>query len=398
MALCFGSNIAVAMKQKEKQLNNVVQQEKIFKGHDGAISNLLLIDNVLVSSSEDKSVRIWNATTGKCLQVINDCVDKGCTGNNLAYMSHNIVAFLAAEKITFWDIKNNKNFNTIKVDKDIEEDLLMSNCFTTNGKNTFYFTSYYNPSSSHIFSLNVEKNERLKVIEKILVSGAALRLISLNNNTLLVYSDLDSRGSAAVTLLDEITRKKICTFDSKTKGFPFPSYGILSAANIDNNIIAFITYPEYQNIRFWDIKANKCIKGMTAKQGGLIRVLIYLGENILISGSTDNTIKFWDIQSGACLSKFEVAPNIKELSFFESLVKNVLGISEGKSSDKHENFSLILSPDKKFLFAGLSDGRILKLRIPSAFWPKEKFSKILFDEFKNKNPKPDIFFKFEEQI
>ena len=52
-------------------------------------------------------------------------------------------------------------------------------------------------------------------------------------------------------------------------------------------------------IKIWDIYTGNCIKTLEGHTHFVMSV--FLKDNLIISGSCDNTIKIWDIISGTCL-------------------------------------------------------------------------------------------------
>ena len=78
------------------------------------------------------------------------------------------------------------------------------------------------------------------------------------------------------------------------------TWSVLSVAIKDNLIIS----GSYDNtIKIWNINSGTCIKTL---EGHIYSVnSVAIKDNLIISGSTDNTIKIWDISTGLCIKTLE---------------------------------------------------------------------------------------------
>jgi len=367
-----------AMKQKNEEL--IIQEQKtIFEDHADWLSDLLCPNNnMLVSSHVDGTVKVWNVTTGKCLKTVTDCADsknylRKWNRIDLAYLDKKTIAICSNEKITFLNLTTGECSNISNIPN------IEFSCFVHINKSLFCFGSSPWQTSKNIEFMNIatpQKTEKLMPVSFII-----LDMFSFSNN-LLIVKCLGNGGGISI-LLDATTGKCLCPLN----GFEIPS-----AVDIGNNIFAFITKGPHYNIVLWNIKTNKIINELKGHKY-LVSALAYLGDNILVSSSYDCSIKFWNIQNGVCLKEINLIdkPEQHQLSFLASIFNKILTPSQVPTSI----CKLLISPDKRSLFVGLDDGRIIKLEIPQAFWPKKDFPKNLLAELKNKKPKLDIFFKFE---
>ena len=75
---------------------------------------------------------------------------------------------------------------------------------------------------------------------------------------------------------------------------------VWSVAIKDNLIISGSTD---KTIKIWDIDSGICIKTLEGHNGSVYSVAIK--DNLIISGSYDKRIKIWDIESGECIKTLE---------------------------------------------------------------------------------------------
>jgi WD40 repeat protein len=77
-----------------------------------------------------------------------------------------------------------------------------------------------------------------------------------------------------------------------------------------------------ETVAIWDIEKGECIQSMTAKGCGAVFSLVYMGKDIVASGSKDKIIRVWNIKSGQCL--MELAGHAKEVSCLAVYAENIL--------------------------------------------------------------------------
>ena len=73
----------------------------------------VLSDGRIVSASWDKSIKIWNLKSGKCLHTIKDTVQTGSVLCMLVLPDDTLVTGSGDKTIKVWDLKNNMLVNTL---------------------------------------------------------------------------------------------------------------------------------------------------------------------------------------------------------------------------------------------------------------------------------------------
>ncbi len=72
-------------------------------------------------------------------------------------------------------------------------------------------------------------------------------------------------------------------------------------------------------IKIWDIDSGECIKTLKGHRDRVNSVAIK--DNLIISGSSDKTIKIWDIESGECIKTLEGHTNwINSVAIKDNLI------------------------------------------------------------------------------
>ena len=70
-----GSDLIVYQNNKHTKTLSLWQQQMVFRGHQQDISRFVVCGSQLISSSMDKTIRIWNLLSGKCNAVLHGHAD-----------------------------------------------------------------------------------------------------------------------------------------------------------------------------------------------------------------------------------------------------------------------------------------------------------------------------------
>ena len=82
---------------------------------------------------------------------------------------------------------------------------------------------------------------------------------------------------------------------------------------ISNDIL--ITGSSEKTIKIWDIKCNKLLNTLIG-HNHTISCLAAISDDRICSGSWDGTIKIWDLASSSCLQTISNAGNVYSLKYF----------------------------------------------------------------------------------
>ncbi len=234
---------------------------KVLRGHKDRVSCIAYLkDNLIVSGSWDKTVRIWDVSQGNCIAIL-----KGHEGGvclvGAAYNDEGL--FIISRSwdgiIKLWDISSGSCLKS----SDLPEE----------------FDSY---------SLVVPKYgklDRLELAGNLIVSdhwsGEIKVLDAVSNNLLRQLEGHDLGVSCMVPL-------------ERSRGVVVPE----SKANL-------IASGSYDNtIRVWDIDSGKCLAVLTGHEDYVL-CLLDLGYGLLASGSADSSVKIWDMRTGKHIYTFK---------------------------------------------------------------------------------------------
>lgn len=88
--------------------------DRQLKGHSGLLRDLNLLDdyNTLVSSSDDKTIRLWNLTTGKCTKILTGHTFSA--NRTILYRNNILVSVSDDSTIKFWDLEKGSQVTSIE--------------------------------------------------------------------------------------------------------------------------------------------------------------------------------------------------------------------------------------------------------------------------------------------
>ncbi|BBD61387.1 protein kinase [Nostoc sp. HK-01] len=285
--------------------------ERTLTGHSNPVDSVAFSPdgNTLASGSYDKTIKLWNLTTGEQIRTFSGhfhtviSVVFSPDGKTLASGSWD-------ETIKLWNLATGEQIHTLKEHSDI----VMSVAFSPDG-NTLASGS----SDTTIKLWNLATGEQIRTF-----SGHFNRVysvaISPDGKTLAS----GSRYDGTIKLWNLATGKQIRTL----KGHSDTIWSV--AISPDGK--TFASGSEDKTIKLWNLATGEEIRTLTGHSNYVYSVSFSPDGNILASGSRDNTIKLWNLATG-------------------EQIRTLKGHSD-------EVISVAISPDGKTLASGSRDNTI----------------------------------------
>ena len=243
---------------------------RTLEGHTEQINCMEVLENgLLISGSDDNSLKIWNPSDGACLKTI-------ATTNSifrLKVLSDNRVACTSEKEIHIWDLNADKCIITLLGHTD---GIL---CLITLPDKTIV-------SGSRDKTIKMWTLKDSTCIQTL--HGHTSSVVCL---LLLKHGHLAS-GSADKTI-------KIWKIDNneciKTlQGHTGTIYALES-----NDTFDLISCSRDKTIKIWNVTSGECNLTLLGHSDLVFRIRAY-SNDLLVSGSSDNSIKVWDLSSGQC--------------------------------------------------------------------------------------------------
>jgi len=261
------------MFQRRQQIEcnwrtNKLREPEVLQGHDEhVITCLQFSGNTIVSGSDDNTLRVWNANTGKCIKILS-----GHTGGVWSsQMKDNIIVSGSTDRtLRVWNAETGSCIQTLYGHTSTVR------CLHLHGKIVV--------SGSRDATLRMW-DVQTGVCEHVLVGHvAAVRCVQYNGK-LVVSGAYDFN----VKVWDPHTEHCIHTLSghsNRVYSLQFDGKYVVSGS-LDTTI------------RVWDVESGRLKHTLLGHQS--LTSGMELHNNILISGNADSTIKVWDIVTGQCL-------------------------------------------------------------------------------------------------
>ncbi|KAA0188734.1 hypothetical protein HAZT_HAZT005467 [Hyalella azteca] len=247
---------------------NPLRPPRVLKGHDDhVITCLQFSGNTIVSGSDDNTLKVWNATTSKCMRTLT-----GHTGGVWSsQMRDNIIVSGSTDRmLRVWDAETGHCTQTLYGHTSTVRCLHLHNNIVVSGSRdaTLRVWDVTTGTCNHVLVGHVAAVRCVQYNGRLVVSGAYDFMVKVWN---------PETEECLHTLQGHTNRVYSLQFDGVH----------VVSGSLDTTI------------RVWDVESGTCRHTLMGHQS--LTSGMELHNNILISGNADSTVKVWDIVTGHCL-------------------------------------------------------------------------------------------------
>jgi WD40 repeat protein len=252
-------------------------------GHEGNVWNVCISADGkrVLTSSADKTLRIWDADTGKCLHVLKGHTER-IVGAALSKDGKRALSGSDDRTIRLWDTTTGKELDKLTG----HAQCIWSVAFGPEGE----AISGCCDGTVHRWDLKTGRN-----LDVFLAHVGAVRSVAYNERAKLAAS---ANGARAIHLWDLKNRKVVRTFTEVTSGWDvnlvFSPDGKFLVAN--NSAI--------HAVHLWDVETGKEVKRFPVPNGYCM-AFSPDGKRLVTGGYEDKTVRVWEVESGKELRKYE---------------------------------------------------------------------------------------------
>ncbi|KAJ8688401.1 hypothetical protein QAD02_024196 [Eretmocerus hayati] len=245
-----------------------IRPPKVLKGHDDhVITCLQFSGNRIVSGSDDNTLKVWSAVTGKCLRTL--CGHTG--GVWSSQMSGTTVISGSTDRtLKVWNAETGECIHTLFGHTSTVRCMHLHGNKVVSGSRdaTLRVWRVDTGECLHVLVGHLAAVRCVQYDGKLVVSGAYDYMVKVWN---------PEREECLHTLQGHTNRVYSLQFDGV----------YVVSGSLDTSI------------RVWDVETGACKHTLMGHQS--LTSGMELRNNILVSGNADSTVKVWDIVSGHCL-------------------------------------------------------------------------------------------------
>ncbi|MBX3718688.1 MAG: WD40 repeat domain-containing protein [Parachlamydiales bacterium] len=334
-------------------LKNGVHTNQTLMGHHKGITCLISWDDMFATGSLDKTIRIWDSTTGKC---VKELVGHDAPISCLAACNGMIISGSFDHTIKIWDLESGQCQSTIREDSHAIRSILIDNGMILSGSFASDINVWDLKTGDHLFTLSghTDAVAALAVAQGKIISGSYDKTIKVwdlgtrtclmtltghqdSIDTLTVYGRRIFSGSQDSTI-------KCWDLENGNCLMSLPGHLKLAIAScrIFNGLI--LTSSEENQLKIWDLETGSFIAALSENQNR-ISSIAFIGGKLIFGSDNDSTVKIWNFGSQKILA--EIAGLLLSDSLDKSqALQKFLKLPNFIKHQIYEEYSKILESNK----------------------------------------------------
>ena len=253
------------------------------EGHDDSVLSVSFSPDgrYVASASTDKTVKIWEIQTNKCLSTLQGHTEMV---NSVSFSSDGryVASASTDSTVKIWEIQTNKCLSTLQGHTEI----VTSVSFSSDGR---YVASASTDSTVKIWE--IQTNKCLSTLQ-----GHTWEVTSVSFSSDGRYVASASRDKT-VKIWEIQTNKCLSTLQGHTWEVTSVSF------SSDGRYVASASYDK--TVKIWEIQTNKCLSTLQGHTEIVTSVSFSSDGRYVASASRDTTVKIWEIQTNKYLSTLQ---------------------------------------------------------------------------------------------
>lgn len=256
------------------------------KGHSDWVSSLAITPDgeTLISGSFDKSIKLWNLSTGTIIDTLSEH-SKGVLTVTVSPNGQILGSGSFDETIKLWNLSTGKLIHTLKSHTGSVRSLAI-----TPDNQTLISGSFDEMIKLWHLDTGVFLGDLAKYVEQvsaIALTSDGLTLISGCGDGLITLRQLSSIGKSLEAISTYTLKSNLSSIDSLAIT---PDSKVLAAGCADGTI------------KLWSLSTLEKLSVLAAHSGPVMSVVFSVDGQTLISGGADGTSKVWHLETGQQLA------------------------------------------------------------------------------------------------
>jgi WD40 repeat protein/serine/threonine protein kinase len=267
-----------AMAQARDRLAGVRESIRTFQGHGGAVTSLAMRSNgrLIISGSEDASIRVWDTANGNCLRILQGHA-REVESIALTKDGAGLLSGSQDRTLKLWNLAKARCVQTYEG----HEASVLAVGLTPDGKR----------------AVSGSKDETLRLWD--LATGKCLRTFKGHRGAVRsVY--LHSDGVYALAGGDD-GKMRLWELDTGRCVRVFSGHeGWIGAVCLTRDGTYALSGGEDQTVRAWEVDTEECLFTLKGHAEAVRAVCVDDNIENALSGSADHSIKVWDLTTQKC--------------------------------------------------------------------------------------------------
>jgi len=324
-----------------------IREKNALKGHRGRIYQIQSSRDgkMIASASEDRTIKLWDAATGKELRTLTGHTD---TVHSVSFSPDDktIASGSWDNTIKLWDTATGKELRTLKSEAGID-------------------SVSFSPDGKTIVSGGEDKTVKLWNV----ATGKVLRSLKRHKDTVNAVrfspdGKMIASGSSdnTIKLWNAATGEELRTF----KGHE----AAINTLNFSPNGKTIASGSTDKAIRLWNVASGEGLRTFKGHQGSVYSIRFSPDGKTIASGSEDKTIKLWNLEKDVSTTLKGAQGEVNAVSFSpdgktiasggDDKILHLWDVDLDRSSSILEEGvnTVSFSPDGKTIVAGRIDGKV----------------------------------------
>ncbi|KAK6507721.1 hypothetical protein TWF481_006143 [Arthrobotrys musiformis] len=260
------------------------------EGHIAYVVSIAFDGKILASASEDGTIKLWDPNTGVLTRTLRGHIDRV---RGIAFSGERLASASDDGTIKLWDPNTGALLRTLEGDMyGLPVDMCLSVALSTDGK------MLASGLSNH--TVKIWDPDTGVLLRTLKGHTDWVRIVSLNGKTLASASD-----DGTVKIWDVATGDLVRTLEGHTHRVMDVGF------SVDGKILASAS--KDGEIRIWDVVTGASLRTLEGHTGPVSSIVFSGDSKTLVSASDDRTVKIWDLGTGSSMQ--ETNPNESRLDF-----------------------------------------------------------------------------------
>ncbi|KAF2721604.1 WD40 repeat-like protein [Polychaeton citri CBS 116435] len=285
---------------------------------------------LLASASWDCTIKIWDVSSGACLQTLeghSDGVTSVAFSPDSSLLASASASLLASASAS-WD-------RTVKI-----WDVSSGTCLQTLEGHSGRVTSVvFSPDSRLLVSASLDCTVRIwdasssVCLQTLEGHSDGVASVAFSPDSKLLASTLGDRTVKIWDVSSSVCLQTLLAHSDGVTSVAFsPDSRLLASASRDHTV------------KIWDASSGARLQTLEGHSRGVTLVVFSPDSRLLASASWDRTVKIWDASSGACLQTLQRQSDLVCLQNIFDLQDRIIGLSEDKSWITQDSRRLLWIP------------------------------------------------------